>query len=261
MTVCDVESGERALEELLSARAAGGPYQILLTDMHMPGMDGYTLIEKLRHIPELSLTAIMMLTSAGYREDVVRCRRLGISSYALKPIRKGELLIAILTALRRGNSILHPAAAAPKKTLPMGGLRILLAEDNRVNQTIAVRTLEKMGHSVILAKNGYEVLSWLARESFDLLLMDLQMPEMDGLTATVTIRQGELHGVHRIPIIAVTAHAMKGDKERCLEAGMDGYISKPIRRSELEETITSVFDKRDSWPDPASKPQGQDVAS
>jgi signal transduction histidine kinase/DNA-binding response OmpR family regulator len=242
MTVCDVESGERALEELLSARAAGAPYQILLTDMHMPGMDGYTLIEKLRGMPELSVTAIMMLTSAGYRENAVRCRRLGVSSYALKPIRKGELLICILTALRRGDSILHPAVAAPKKTLPMGGLRILLAEDNRVNQTIAVRTLEKMGHSVIMAKNGYEVLSWLARESFDLLLMDLQMPEMDGLTATVTIRQGELHGGHRIPIIAVTAHAMKGDKERCLDAGMDGYISKPIRRSELEETIKSVFD-------------------
>jgi CheY-like chemotaxis protein len=109
--------------------------------------------------------------------------------------------------------------------------------------TIAIRTLEKMGHSVILAKNGHEVLSWLAQQSFDLVLVDLQMPEMDGLTATVTIRQGEMHGGHRIPILAVTAHAMKGDQERCLDAGMDGYISKPIRRSELEETIKSVFDR------------------
>jgi signal transduction histidine kinase/DNA-binding response OmpR family regulator len=261
MTVCDVESGERALEELASAKAAGGPYQILLTDMHMPGMDGYTLIEKLRHTPELSVTAIMMLTSAGYREDAVRCRKLGISSYVLKPIRKGELLTSILRALGRGDSIFQPVVAAPKKTLPMGGLRILLAEDNRVNQTIAVRTLEKMGHSVILAKNGNEVLSWLARQSFDLVLMDLQMPEMDGLTATVTIRQGEMHRGHRIPIIALTAHAMKGDQERCLLAGMDGYVSKPIRRSELEETIKIVFDKRDSWSDTASKPQGPVVTS
>jgi signal transduction histidine kinase/DNA-binding response OmpR family regulator len=244
MTVCDVESGERALEELLSARAAGGPYQILLTDMHMPGMDGYTLIEKLRHMPELSVTAIMMVTSAGHREDAVRCRRLGISSYVFKPIRKAELLTSILRALGRGDPIVQPAVAtALKKTLPMDGLRILLAEDNRVNQTIAIRTLEKMGHSVILAKNGHEVLSWLAQQSFDLVLMDLQMPEMDGLTATVTIRQREMHGGHRIPIIAVTAHAMKGDQERCLDAGMDGYISKPIRRSELEETIKSVFDR------------------
>jgi two-component system, sensor histidine kinase and response regulator len=249
------------LEELLSAKAEGVPYQMLLTDMHMPGTDGYTLIKKLRHMPELSVSAIMMFTSAGYREDAKRCRRLGISSYVLKPIRKGELLTAILRALGRGDSIFQPAVAAQKKTPRMGGLRILLAEDNRVNQTIAIRTLEKMGHSVILAKNGYEVLSWLGRQSFDLVLMDLQMPEMDGLTATATIRQGEMHGFHRIPIIAVTAHAMRGDQERCLDAGMDGYISKPIRRSELEETIKSVFDKRDSWPDTASKPQGQDVAS
>jgi CheY-like chemotaxis protein len=123
---------------------------------------------------------------------------------------------------------------------PVVSLRILLAEDNQVNQTVAVRILEKMGHSVVVANNGNEALSLLAQKSFDLVLMDIQMPEMDGFTATKRIREAEVQSRSHMPIIAMTAHAMKGDRERCLEAGMDGYVSKPVARPELEEAISGI---------------------
>jgi two-component system, sensor histidine kinase and response regulator len=240
-----VESGEDAMTELLSAQIAGDPHQLILTDMHMPNMDGFGLIEKIRNIPEISATAIMMLTSAGHREDVRRCTELGITSYLLKPIRKWELLAAMVNALGDGGFTVQPAAMARPKPEGSGRrLHILLAEDSQVNQTVATRTLEKMGHSVMVANNGREALSLVARHSFDLVLMDIQMPEMDGLTATNKIRERERQGESRTPIIALTAHAMKGDRERCLEGGMDGYVSKPILREELEEAIAQAMKGR-----------------
>jgi signal transduction histidine kinase/DNA-binding response OmpR family regulator len=241
MRTCEVESGEQAVAELLSATTAGDPYQLILTDMHMPNMDGFGLVEKIRHTPGLSTTAIMMLTSAGYRDDAERCRNLGITSYLLKPVQKLELLAAILNVLGRVNPSPQSTAVRRKPTSAVRSLHILLAEDNRVNQTVASRMLEKMGHTIIVANNGHEVLSLLAHQSFDLVLMDIQMPVMDGLTATQKIREGEAQGRSHIPIIAVTAHAMKGDRERCVGAGMNGYITKPINGRALEEAIAAVL--------------------
>jgi PAS domain S-box-containing protein len=245
MRASEVESGQQAVTGLLSARTAGDPHQLILTDMHMPNMDGFGLIEKIRNIPAISTTAIMMLTSAGHRDDVRRCTELGITSYLLKPIRKWELLAAMVKALGDGESSAQPILIAlPKPETPEQALRILLAEDSKVNQTVAIRTLEKMGHSVMVANNGCEALALLADYSFDLLLMDVQMPEMDGLTATKKIRDAERQGRPHTPIIALTAHAMKGDRERCLEGGMDGYVSKPILREELQEAISQVIKSR-----------------
>jgi signal transduction histidine kinase/DNA-binding response OmpR family regulator len=237
----DVASGELAVAELLAARDAADPYQLILTDMHMPNMDGFGLVEKIRETPGLCTAAIMMLTSAGHREDAERCRQLGITSYLLKPIQKWELLAAILNVLGLANPRPRSAAAQQKSTSTVGSLHILLAEDNRVNQVVASRILEKMGHSIVVANNGQEAISLLAQQAFDLVLMDIQMPQMDGLAAAKKIREDEMQGSSRIPIIAVTAHAMGGDRERCLDAGMDGYITKPINGRKLEEAIASVI--------------------
>jgi signal transduction histidine kinase/CheY-like chemotaxis protein/HPt (histidine-containing phosphotransfer) domain-containing protein len=240
----EVDGGEQALTELLSARAAGDPYQLILTDMHMPKMDGFGLIERIRHTAELSTMAIMMLTSAGHREDVARCKEFGITSYLLKPIRKWELLAAIAKTLGEGEPCPRPTIAPRRRPASLIGLHVLVAEDNHVNQIVAIRTLEKMGHSVVVANNGHEALSFLSKETFDLVLMDIQMPEMDGFTATKKIREGEMQSRSRIPIIAMTAHAMRGDREHCLEGGMDGYVSKPIFAKVLEEVIASVVSRQ-----------------
>jgi CheY-like chemotaxis protein len=170
-----------------------------------------------------------------------RCRELGVTSYLLKPVRKLELQVAIGKALGEKDLSTQPDTAAQRDPVArVRALRILVAEDNSVNQTVALRTLEKMGHSVVIANDGQEALSLLAQLTFDLVLMDIQMPRMDGLTATRKIRESELPGHPQMPIIAMTALAMKGDKERCLEGGMNGYVSKPINRKELEEALASV---------------------
>jgi two-component system sensor histidine kinase/response regulator len=243
-TAC-IESGEQALLELVSASTTGEPYQLVLTDMHMPGMDGFGLVEQIRRTPALLTATVIMLTSAGHRGDMARCHELGIRSYLYKPVRKQELLAALLTALGRDQT------ASPSSVLPQTeqraqprALRVLLAEDNRINQIVATRSLEKMGHSVVVAGNGNEALSLLTAQPFDLILMDIQMPEMDGLTATARIRESERPTLLHIPIIAMTAHAMKGDRERCIDAGMDGYVSKPISAPELEAAIAAVLEAR-----------------
>src|ERR1017187_8249889 len=237
-----VEGGEQALAELVSAQLAGQPYQLLLTDMHMPKMDGFTLVEEIRHRAGLEMIAIMMLTSAAHRGETERCRALGITSYLFKPIRKAELLTAILAVLGKNCAISLPALAARSETAAHGkSLNILLAEDNRVNQVVATRILEKMGHTITVAQHGSEALSLLAAQSFDLVLMDVQMPQMDGLAATKSIRLHETRTHSHLPIVAMTAHAMKGDRERCLEAGMDGYVSKPINTKELELAMAKAM--------------------
>ena len=236
----DVESGEQAMAELVSANTSGNPYDLILTDMHMPNMDGIGLVEKIRQTPGLHTTAIMMLTSATQQESVQRCKELGVTCYLLKPVRQWELLAAIATAV--GGDRLPPLAVESKERpapLP-SGLRILLAEDNAINQRVAIRTLESMGHSVLVANNGMEALSLLARNPVELVLMDIQMPEMDGFTAARKIRKNESGSGSHMPIVAMTAHNMKGDRERCLDAGMDGYLSKPINRKELEAAIAGA---------------------
>ena len=233
-----VEGGEAALTELALAQSMGTPYTLILLDMHMPQMDGFALIERIRQTPELQAATIMMLTSAGHRGDVERCRKLGVAAYLLKPIRQAELREALARVL--GARTQTPAVAPSLSTAnPKAGLRILVAEDNSVNQRLAMRVLEKKGHRVVLADNGEEALAALARESFDVVFMDVQMPQMDGVAATAAIRKIERSrgdGRHQT-VIALTAHAMQGDQQRCLAAGMDGFLAKPIGARQLEEVL------------------------
>jgi two-component system sensor histidine kinase/response regulator len=238
---------EKALIELSAARDANDPYDLILTDMHMPKMDGFGLVEHIKEQPELSTATIMMLTSGGQRGDAARCGELGIAAYLLKPVRQGELREAIARVL----SAKEQAGAIPMITpyslqadaVPARSLHILLAEDNAVNQKLAIRILEKRGHHVSLASNGREALSALEKSLYDLVLMDVHMPEMDGLEATRKIRQKEKaeHSEHRQAIVAMTALVMKGDRERCEEAGMDGYLSKPIRPQELDAVLDTYL--------------------
>jgi two-component system sensor histidine kinase/response regulator len=184
-----------------------------------------------------------MLTSSGYVGDASRCRELGIAVYLLKPFRQLELLEAISLAL--GAEFEHPQMSAliTRRALveTRCRLQILLAEDNAVNQTLATRLLQKRGHSVVIVPNGREALAALDNQRFDVVLMDVQMPEMDGFQATAAIREKEIRTGAHIPVVAMTAHAMKGDRESCLAAGMDAYISKPIRASELFALIENAL--------------------
>jgi signal transduction histidine kinase/DNA-binding response OmpR family regulator len=245
-----VDSGVAALKTMNEAQIAGLGFRLAIIDGHMPGMDGFELAERIRSDPRLSSAIIMILTSAGQLGDAARCRRLGVVAYLLKPIGKSELLSAILGTLTQ-----KPLDADPdlvtRPSLPGKSrkLRILVAEDNPVNQKVVLRMLEKMGHIPTIATNGQEALAVLASDSFDLVFMDVQMPEMDGLTATRSIRELEKHTGLHLPIIAMTAHAMKGDQELCLEVGMDGYISKPVSSKRIEETIASLFNS-----EPAGRP-------
>ena len=237
-----VAGAMEGLSELVSALTTGKPYALVLTDLHMPEIDGFQLVANMRKNPELLPVTVIMLTSAGHRGDVERCRTLGILSYLYKPVRKRELLAALLSALGlRPEVVPRVGVLQPEPGTPASNLHVLLAEDNRVNQIVATRMLEKMGHSVVVADNGLFVLALLATGQFDLVLMDVQMPEMDGLTATRRIRESEQLTRRHMPIIAMTAHAMRGDRERCLEAGMDGYVTKPVVRQRLEEAIAETL--------------------
>jgi PAS domain S-box-containing protein len=248
MKPASVESGEEALAELATAHEAGERYGLILTDMHMPGMDGFTLVERIRQKPELTAATIMMLTSAGHRGDAMRCQELGVAAYLLKPIRQSELREAIARSLgaaeEKGTIPLITRFSLQDARDPASVLRVLLAEDNLVNQRLVTRLLEKRGHRVVISANGHEALLALEKETFDLVFMDLQMPEMDGFEATAAIRQKEKGTNIHQPVIALTAHAMTGDRERCLAGGMDGYLSKPIRPMELDNLLQKYVDRR-----------------
>jgi two-component system sensor histidine kinase/response regulator len=228
-----------ALTLLQEARDAARPFHLILTDGNMPDMDGFDLAIRIQEDPGLAQTSILMLTSDKQQGDVRRCRELGIAAYLVKPVRQAELRDAIMRTLQpivaRNNA---PESAEASET--GRSLRILLAEDNVINQKLASRILDNRGHSVTIARNGREVLAALAQESFDVVLMDVQMPEMDGLEATAQLRKRELASGGHTPIVAMTAHAMKGDRERCIHAGMDEYISKPVRPAELFAAIEKV---------------------
>jgi signal transduction histidine kinase/CheY-like chemotaxis protein len=244
--------GEEALLELQTAKGAGEPYGLILLDMHMPGMDGFQFVERIRELPGLSTATMMMLTSAGHRGDAERCKSLGISAYLLKPIRQSELREAIARVLgakeQQGAIPLITRFALYDARDPKSVLSVLLVEDNAVNQRLATRMLEKRGHRVVLAGNGLEALEALAKGSFDLVFMDVQMPEMDGFQATAAIREKEKGTDARLPVIALTAHAMKGDRERCLAAGMDGYLTKPIKPPELDDILENFLARRAEQP-------------
>ena len=256
MNATSVDNGQEALVRLSSALEEGVPFGLVLTDMHMPTMDGFELIEQIRQRRGLSTATIMMLTSAGHRGDGARCQNLGVAAYLLKPIRQSELGVAIGRVLgarvKDGEIPLVTRHFLQDARDPAASLRVLVAEDNAVNQLLASRLLEKRGHRVVVAKNGREALEVLTKDSFDLVLMDLQMPEMDGLVVTAALRQEEKRrgdGRHQL-VIALTAHAMKGDQERCLAAGMDGYLTKPIRPQELDAILDAHEGRRIN----ASKP-------
>jgi two-component system, sensor histidine kinase and response regulator len=234
-----VAGGKQALAVLQQAQQAGEPFALVLLDNMMPEMDGFTLVEQIHQHPELVGATLMMISSAGRREDALRCQELGVSAYMTKPIRRAELMDSILQALSLKDLDADWArkGARPSMDRCAQGLRILLAEDNLVNQKLAVRLLEKRGHAVAVADNGREALAALEQQSFDVVLMDVQMPEMDGLETTAAIREKERAAGSRVPIVAMTARAMKGDRERCLAAGMDDYVSKPLQPTELFDTV------------------------
>jgi len=238
-----VSDAEKALAALTVAHEANQPYGLILTDMHMPKMDGFDLVEEIKQRPDISTSTIMMLTSGGQRGDAARCGELGISAYLLKPVRQAELREAISRVLapkeQTGAVPMITRKLLQEDLDPKKALHILLAEDNAVNQKLAIRLLEKRGHQVTLAANGRQALSALEKTSFDLVLMDVQMPEMDGLEATRLLREREQGTGKHQPVVAMTALVMKGDRERCIEAGMDGYLSKPIRPQELDEVLDS----------------------
>ncbi|MGO9129259.1 MAG: response regulator, partial [Bryobacteraceae bacterium] len=238
------ESAREAMSQLEKALDAGLPFPLVLVDANMPEMDGFALVEQIRRNPGLAGAIIMMLTSAGQTGDAARCRELGVARYLIKPIGQSELLDAILQAVgSEPEAVAPPAQPSIHQPLQqrLRGLRILLAEDNPVNQKLVVRLLEKRGQNVQTAGNGREALEKLKEADFDLVLMDVQMPVMGGFEATAAVREGEKGTGRHIPILALTARAMKGDRERCLAAGMDGYIGKPIRLEELFEQIEALI--------------------
>jgi len=248
MNPTSVSDGEQALDELSAAENANGAYELMLTDMHMPRMDGFGLVSHLKDSVKFSMPTIMMLTSGGQRGDAARCEELGIAAYLNKPVRQAELreaIVRVLHAKQEGSpvSLITRYSLRDKGDL-LRTLHVLLAEDNRVNQKIATRLLEKRGHHVVLAVNGEEAIAALAQRSYDLVFMDVHMPGMDGIEATIAIREREkLTGLHQ-PVIALTALAMIGDRERCLAAGMDGYLSKPIDLQKLDEILAVYADRR-----------------
>lgn len=241
-----VEGGRAALQAIEIAKNAGHPFPLILLDGQMPEMDGFTLADHIQKDPGLAGATIMMLTSAGHLGDAARCRELGISAYLLKPIRQSELLSAICQVLNKSvNTETLPLVT--RHTLRAGKShgRVLLAEDNAVNQLLATRLLEKRGFLVTAVGDGQAAVEALEKDHYDVVLMDLQMPKMDGFEATTAIRAKERSSGQHIPIIALTANALKGDRERCLSAGMDDYVSKPLRVAELFEAIEKLVGNKE----------------
>jgi two-component system, sensor histidine kinase and response regulator len=234
------ESGAVALRQLKSAFESGDPYRLILTDKQMPAMDGFSLVEQIRCRPEIAGSNVIMMSSGAHRGDLGRCQELGLSGYLTKPVRQNELRNAIARSLDRRHKqsgSKPPLPIKDRRNVQERVMQVLLAEDNTINQRLATRLLEKRGHRVTVANNGQEAIAQLQGSSFDLVLMDIQMPVIDGLEATRMIRERETEtGTHQ-PIVALTAHAVKGDQERCEAAGMDGYLAKPIRPEELDAVL------------------------
>jgi signal transduction histidine kinase/DNA-binding response OmpR family regulator len=238
--MCD--SGESGLAELSRAAYAGTPYRLVLLDEQMPGIDGFALLDRIRGNPLLLSPVVMMLTSHDQVRSAARCRQMGVETYLIKPISSSDLLGSIRLALgaRTPASPVAPVTTGiAASSLP---LKILLAEDNVVNQRVAMTMLGKMGHGITLATNGLEALEQWRQGDFDLILMDVQMPEMTGLEATKRIRREEAIGTH-VPIVAMTASAMSEDRDHCLAAGMDDFISKPVSSKVIEEIIAATFSR------------------
>ncbi|MDG3005929.1 PAS domain-containing hybrid sensor histidine kinase/response regulator [Paludisphaera mucosa] len=239
------DGAEDALAAMRRAAESGAPFTLVLSDVMMPGVDGYRFAEQVRRRPDLAGAALILLSSADRRHDAARCRQMGIAACLTKPVKQSELLDAIIKALdgspdgATAGPIGRDRRPRPGPASRPGALSILLVEDNATNRLLAETLLERWGHTVATARNGKEALAALAERSFQVVLMDVQMPEMDGFEATAHIRDREKGTGGHVPIVAMTAHAMKGDRERCLEAGMDGYVTKPIRSEELYLALAS----------------------
>ena len=245
--VTTVASAFEALETLSRMHSEGLPISLVLTDIHMPDMDGLMLAEQIRRANHLAETAIIALTSGSQSASSQRCDELGIAAELLKPVKQSELFNAITVAVTPAEARVHrerPVSSDEMRS--MAPLRILLAEDGLANQKLAVGLLKNWGHHVTVANNGREAVDLWSAGPFDLVLMDVQMPELDGIEATKAIREREQETGAHVPIIALTAHALKGDRERCLAIGMDGYVSKPVRSNELFEAIRPFFRQRSS---------------
>ena len=244
-----VASARDALAAMETADQAGKPFGLLLVDGYMPEMDGFSLVAKLRESPRFASATVLMLTSADGDGGAERCRALGVAAQLLKPIKSRDLRAAIVRAL--GRAAPEPGTAPAIDVLDARSAhpsRILIAEDNLVNQKLAVAVLERWGHTVEVADNGRAALAAVARERFALVLMDVQMPTMDGLSATIEIRAGEAHTGEHVPIVAMTARTMSGDREKCLEAGMDAYVSKPFELEELFAVLEPILAHRATEP-------------
>jgi CheY-like chemotaxis protein len=245
MAPTTVEGAPQAIECLRKAQETQRPFALVISDVHMPDMDGFGLVQHLRGDPLCADAPVILLTSASQTGHSERCRELGVAAHLLKPVKHSVLLDAIVTAVAGAGTA---AERKPVQPAPAGDgerderpLRILLAEDNAINRKFAVRTLNRRGHAVVVAGNGKEAVEAYESGPFDVILMDVQMPEMDGFEATVAIRERESDtGIH-VPIIALTAHAMKGDRQTCLDAGMDGYVTKPIKAATLFAEIERVL--------------------
>ncbi len=247
-----VDGGESAIAILEQARSVGCPFPLAILDFQMPGMDGFALAVRIRENPELRETRLFMLTSAGQRGDAARCREIGIEVYLMKPVKQSALLEAIAHSLGKSPASGHQPITRHALNESRPNLRVLLAEDNAINQKLALRLLEKQGHTVTLAADGVEAVAAAETIDFDVILMDVQMPHMSGLEATAAIRAWERQTGKHVPIVAMTAHAMKGDLERCIEAGMDGYVSKPIQPGQLMDAIARVTGSPDPEETPAT---------
>ena len=249
-----VADADAALEALRRAAAEKRRFDVVVSDCQMPDVDGFTLARRILRDRRLKSTPIVMLTSAGRSDDVSRCRRIGIAAYLVKPVKQSDLLDTFATLF--GASARQPrsraAKAAPK---PRRALRVLVAEDNVVNRRLVTTLLQKRGHDVTAVANGRAAVQAIdtSARAFDLVLMDVQMPEMSGLEATQAIRDRERSTRRHVPIVALTAHAMQGDRERCLAAGMDGYLAKPVDGAELVATVERVARAKPGRARPAAK--------
>jgi two-component system, sensor histidine kinase and response regulator len=255
----EAESGREALTQLRAAAALGVPYHLAILDLMMPVMDGFELARTIKADPTISQTKLVLLTSHGQDIDGDKAPEIGLDAYLMKPVRQSQLFDCLITVA--GDTVIHgkeddtgeqlvPTQVTPPAIEEVKQSRklILLAEDNAVNQKVAIRQLQKLGYRADAVANGREALEALSRIAYDVVLMDCQMPEMDGYEATAAIRRTEA-GKRHTPIVAMTANALQGDREKCIAAGMDDYVSKPVRVEELTRVLDKVFQQFDPTKD------------